>query len=476
MKIRSLSLSGTFALFSLIIIGAITTLQMTVQWTLLREDLLEWERTVSAEIVRTEVYALLRGEDFVNWRSPESQERFERAFRRALGKLEILRIRVHDPEMRVIWSDEAQAPGTRAPGNPRLAQALAGQTVAGLERARLAGDPSAGRFEDIVELYVPLFLSPGATPGTARLAGVVEIHKNPSSALANLSRDRWTIVGASLLGALVLYASLFGLVHRASRQLRRQREDLERQAATLAATNQELRAAQQQLRAAERLAAIGEVSAAVAHGIRNPLAVIRMSAQLAGVRAADDLPATRNHLDAIVSEVDRLGGWIRALLEAARPFELRPVSVDLNAMVEDLLRLMSERAARGHVVVERQLASDLPRLAVDEVHFQQALLGLFENALEAMPDGGRLVVRTERAGEGAEPGARIVIGDTGEGIPEERLAKIFDLFFTTKPGGTGLGLAVTRRVIEGHGGAITVASKPGAGTTFVITVPVGSKA
>src|SRR6266508_4149622 len=138
MRFGSLSLSRTFALFSLVIIGLVTALQVLVQWTLLREDLLEWERRVSADTIRSEAYAVLRAEDFANWRSPESQERFERVFRRALWQLEILRIKVYDRDMRVIWSDEARLLGVRFSGNSHLTEALGGRTVAHLERAQRA--------------------------------------------------------------------------------------------------------------------------------------------------------------------------------------------------------------------------------------------------------------------------------------------------------------------------------------------------
>jgi len=474
MRFSSLSLSRTFALFSLVLIGLITALQVLVQWTLLREDLLEWERRVSADTIRSEAYAVLRAEDFADWRSPESQERFERVFRRALWQLEILRIKVYDRDMRVIWSDEARLLGVRFSGNSHLTEALGGRTVAHLERAQRAENRYERQFTESVELYVPLSFSPGATPGTASVAGVVEVYKNPAPALANLSRDRWTIVAASLGGAVLLYAVLFGIVHRASRQLEAQRRDLEHQAAALVAANQELRAAQEQLRAAERLAAIGEVSAAVAHGIRNPLANIRAAAQVA-LNRVTDRATIQKYLGTIMAEVDRLARWLRALLDSVRPFELRPAPMALNTVLEELLALLAERIARGEVKEERHLAPDLPRLMADEVQLQQAFLGVLENALEALPAGGTLVVQTERLTREEEPWVRVMIRDTGMGIPQERHARIFEPFYTTKSQGTGLGLAITRRVVEGHGGTVEIESDPGMGTTFLITLPVSPR-
>jgi two-component system sensor histidine kinase HydH len=474
MGITSLSLSRTFALLSLLIIALITAVQVTVQWALLRDELVQWERTVSADAIRAEAYAALRPEDFARWRSPEVQARFEQVFRRVLFQLEIIRIKVYDPEMRVIWSDEARLLGTRFPENAHLAEALRGPTIAHLERADKAENIYERHFAETVELYVPLSFS-GTGAGGGPVAGVVEVYKSPARALANLSRDRWTIIVTSLAGAMLLYAVLFGIVHRASRQLATQREDLERQTVALRTANQELRAMQDQLRASERLAAIGEVSAAVAHGIRNPLANIRATAQVA-LDALGNRDAMEKYLGAITTEVDRLGRWLRALLDSVRPFQLRLAPIELNAVIDDVLDLLADRIGKGTVKVERELAPDLPPLVADEVQLQQALVSVLENAVDALPPGGTLSVRTERTMDGGKPETRITIRDDGQGIPPERLERVFEHFYTTKSRGTGLGLAITRKVVEGHGGKVQIVSDTQTGTTVRITLPTRTEA
>jgi len=230
---REPSLSRTFALLSLLTIALITAAQVGVQWVLLREDRLEHERTTSANTIRAEAYALLRAEDFVRWRSPEAQQRFEGFFRRALSDPEILRVKVYDGEMRVVWSDEPRLRGTRFPENASLAQALKGQTVAHIEHGGKSENVFEKGFARTVELYVPLAFSTGATPGTAAVAGVVEVYKKSERLFANIWRDRLTIVGISLAGAAALYVALFGIVHRASRQLQAQQGDLQRQTTAL---------------------------------------------------------------------------------------------------------------------------------------------------------------------------------------------------------------------------------------------------
>ena len=470
MRLKRWSLGRTFALLSLLIIGLITVAQAVLQWTLLRADLLEWERTVSADTIRREAYAGLRPADFAGWRTPEAQERFERILRRPLLQLEVLRVKVYDTDARVVWSDEPRLIGSRFPDNEHLAEALGGVTVAHLERARQAENLYERQFKETVELYVPLTFPGTGTPGTATVAGVVEVYKNPSRVLAGLSRDRWTIVATSLGGGVVLYAVLFGIVRRASRQLLAQRADLERQTAALRATNRELREVQEQLRASARMAAIGEVSAAVAHGIRNPLANIRAAAQVAG-EAPGDRDSVERYLAAITSEVDRLGRWLRGLLDSVRPFEPQLASVSPNEIVGDVVTLLRERIARSGVELNLALAPALPVLEADEVQLQQALLGVVENALDAMPEGGTLTVRTERSETAAGPGVRVTIQDTGEGMPPDRLARVFDAFFTTKARGTGLGLAITRRIVVAHHGTVDVSSAPAHGTIFTIVLP-----
>jgi signal transduction histidine kinase len=250
-----------------------------------------------------------------------------------------------------------------------------------------------------------------------------------------------------------------------------QQGDLARQADTLRATSEELAAAQKQLRVSERLAAVGEVSAAVAHGIRNPLASIRASAQVAA-DALDDRSRVETYLRAITDEVDRLGRWLTSLLDSMRPFQLDLGPVDLNGVLRDLLGVLQRRLTVARVTVDARLAPDLPKLHADEVQLQQAFLGVLENAIEALPGGGTIHLTTELAA-GVEPAAaRVTVRDTGEGIPPERLPHVFEVLYTTKSRGTGLGLAITRKVAERHGGRVDIDSAPGEGTTVTIRLPL----
>jgi signal transduction histidine kinase len=457
------SLSTTFAALSLLTIAVITTVQAGVQWVLLRDDLLERESAATGQIVRADADATLRLEDFAGWQTPEAVARFERFARRALLNPDVRRVKIYNGEMRVVWSDEGRLIGERFADNGRLGRALQGETIVRLTQGGHAENLYEGDLQDAVEVYVPLVLS-GRTPGTARIAGVVELYKDRSQVAASIWRGQRTIIGTSLAGAAVLFVTLFGLVRRASRRLAAQAHDLARQTEALATADRELRATQEQLRQRERLAAIGEVSAAVAHGIRNPLANIRASAQV-----AMDTGIGGRHLDRIISETDRLNRWLHALLDMVRPFKVRLAPVAVNALVTDVADLLRERAAAAGVKMELALAPGAPTLVGDDVQLQQAVLSVIENALDALPRGGTLTVRTERAGDEE---LAIVVEDDGPGIPAEARARVFEPFFTTKSRGTGLGLAITHKVVEGHRGRVSVEPRAPAGTRVRIVLPV----
>ncbi len=235
----------------------------------------------------------------------------------------------------------------------------------------------------------------------------------------------------------------------------------------LAEANRELRDARDQLVEAERLAAVGELSAAVAHGIRNPLAGIKMSAELAMREARRDDPLRESFAD-ILTEADALDSRISELLDFARPFVPRFASADVNELVTGALHLLRRQVTERGVTVEATLAADLPPHEVDAAQIEQVCLALFTNALEAMSAGGTLSVTTALAERGA--GIEIRVRDTGQGIPPAELPKVFRLFYTRKARGTGVGLAIVKRIVESHHGCIDLTSMLGVGTEFRVVL------
>ncbi|HSD09659.1 MAG TPA: ATP-binding protein [Candidatus Binatia bacterium] len=256
-----------------------------------------------------------------------------------------------------------------------------------------------------------------------------------------------------------------GRSQRALEQRLEEREDLIR---LLMRSNDELRAAQARLIEAERFAAIGELSAAVAHGIRNPVAGIKAAAHVASLDLPGDHPL-RESLRDIIVETDKLEARIKTLLDFSKPFEPRLAPCRIDAIVADAVAsLRNQIAARGiDLAVEVDRA--LPEIVADYAQIEQVLLALLSNAVEAMPGGGRISLAAARAGEER---VRLEVSDTGPGIPRDQLDKIFKLFFTTKSSGTGFGLAVAKKIVERHRGTIAVESEVTKGTRFTIEIPI----
>lgn len=220
----------------------------------------------------------------------------------------------------------------------------------------------------------------------------------------------------------------------------------------------------------EQLAEMGKLAAGLAHELKNPLSTLKLNLQLLQEDLAE-LPgseASRNRVATLRKEADRLKQTLDDFLRFAGRMEIRAADVPINAVVQDLVDFILPQAAATKVRIHTALEPKNPVCKIDVNHFKQALLNLLINAIQAMPQGGDLIVRTHIAGKMLY----LDVSDTGVGISPENVAKIFDAYYTTKKGGTGLGLPTTRRIIEEHQGHITVTSDPGKGTNFRVELPV----
>ncbi len=224
---------------------------------------------------------------------------------------------------------------------------------------------------------------------------------------------------------------------------------------------------EEQLRRADRLSALGELSAGMAHEIRNPLGSIRGAVEILKDDYSPD-EAKYEFIGILLKETDRLNRIVQEFLSFARPKLPEFQQADVNEAVESVLTLTAQEARKTGIAVEKRLDPSIGKRSVDAGMLKQAFLNLILNAIQAMPKGGTLTV------ESGLQDSRIVVkvSDTGAGIPEENRKKLFSPFFTTKKNGTGLGLAITYRIIENHRGSIDVTSQPGKGTTFTIRIPV----
>ena len=229
---------------------------------------------------------------------------------------------------------------------------------------------------------------------------------------------------------------------------------------------------QQQVIQSERLAVVGRMSANVAHEIKNPLGTIVLSAELLQEELErfpeQDTAEAKNLLIVIKSELDRLIEVVEEYLQFARLPKVNLEDGSVNEVVSDLLAFLKEDAAGRRIMVQEELEDPLPRVQLDPRQLRQALLNIVKNSIEAMPDGGKLTVGTKAKNGWVE----IRIADTGRGIPEENSDLVFTPFFSTKHGGTGLGLPITSHIIEEHHGAINLESFIDLGTVFTIRLPV----
>lgn len=230
---------------------------------------------------------------------------------------------------------------------------------------------------------------------------------------------------------------------------------------------QSLESISRQLQVSERLAALGRVTAGVAHEVKNPLNSMRLWLEnlKEHLPAGDGVP--RQAVAVLDNEIDRLDSVVKRFLDFMRSQELRLEETHLDELLDEVSGIARPQMERAHVQLEKQYA-DLPPVRVDRPLLTQAFLNLVFNAIQAMPSGGKLTLGLERRGESAE----IRIEDTGQGIAPENRARVFQLFFTTRPGGSGIGLASAYKAIQLHDGSIDFDSQVGRGTTFRIELPL----
>jgi signal transduction histidine kinase len=231
--------------------------------------------------------------------------------------------------------------------------------------------------------------------------------------------------------------------------------------------------AQEEIRKKEKLAAVGELAAGLAHEIRNPLANIKGAANyLKGEPTAEE---SREFLEIIREEVNRLNQVVSEFLDYARPFKKDLARVNMKDFTSRALNNVLANGAHAHVEVALQVPGNIPEVELAPDQIKQVLHNLAMNAVEAMPNGGELTISANAVEDKL---IEITVQDTGVGIPSENLSKVFQPFFTTKEQGIGLGLAICYRIVEGHGGAISVESEIGKGSQFRIRLPLqqtGSK-
>lgn len=290
-------------------------------------------------------------------------------------------------------------------------------------------------------------------------------------AAGDLSKHVEVTTGDEIQGLAIDFNVMTERLHEAQEHLSAWNVELERE---VARQTEELQRLQSGLARTDKLASIGQMTAGVMHEVGNPLAAIKTKIQVAE-EEADLCADCRSVLSEIIREVDRLSAFLRSFSRLARLRSPQMGNLSLGELVQSVTALVTEELQRKGVSLRVETAEEVPTIRGDADQLRQLLINLVLNAAEASPDGGEILVRVRRLDpfQKIEPagGVNIDVVDHGLGMSQEIIAKIWDPFFTTKAEGTGLGLAICRQIVQDHGGAIQVRSKPGEGTVVSLTFP-----
>ncbi|HEX7231513.1 MAG TPA: ATP-binding protein [Candidatus Binatia bacterium] len=455
------SLTTRFALYSFVCVSIMTAALWLIVSNYLINQILDREWQTTAQMVRTDVRKFLEAYDFKTKDRKSVGYKFASLLDYMRLSPDIFGFKVYSPQSVVLWSDDKQLVGKAFPDNAQLQKALRGEVIADMasfRRSENSLDRNAPA--SAIEIYVPIYSESGK-----ELLGVFETHRRADGVIRAIHQARLVVLLGALGGGLLLYFSLFAIVQRAARKIAEQQENLLKMRSELIAS--------------QRMAAIGEMAAAVAHGIGNPLSSIRATTQVAMLDAETDgcekSPQMRANLQKIVQQVDRVQKRMQGLLNFVKPLEPRAVQIDINAVVRDVTETLRARFQDARVKLNLDLDAELPSIVSDANHLEQALMALITNALEATPENGAVTIRTQSRSNGVGPTVRMLIEDTGGGIPTENRERIFEPFFTTKPQGTGIGLPLAKKFLELNGGTIRIANDSGPGVAIEILLPVAGE-
>jgi len=319
-----------------------------------------------------------------------------------------------------------------------------------------------------------IYFGPLATLGWTALASLAYC----SLLIPALEEFELTAEGATDLAIRILFFFIAAiLVNRFAVENRRQVERYQALSETLEETNRQLRRAEAEARRAERLAALGQLSAGLAHEIRNPLGVIRGSAEMLTQKLAGTNPLASELAGYISTEVNRLNSLVARFLDFARPSHLDLQPLQVAAIVDRALDAVRAQMPAAQIVVERRYAGNLPDIRADSQLSEQIFVNLILNAFQAM-DGqpGKLSISIAKETSAGNPGIAVEFEDTGPGVPPDLREQIFNPFFTSKKEGVGLGLAIVAKIVDDHRGWIRLETETTRGARFRVFLPVAPDA
>ena len=443
---RAFSLTRQFSILSFVCIGAVSVMSSILLSRFLAASLLERDAKVLMEVVQSIADAQNTGAYFLSQSGDAREQSLEQFFTQVAKLPDVLRANIYASDQQVIWSSDPALIGKKLGANQELDEALKGNVA--VESGVIGpGDPKPehrllhGAAPQFVENYLPVRERNGGP-----VIGVVEVYRVPAALFQTIAQGLRLTWAIALGGGLFLYLTLIWIVRRADRLIAAQSA---------------------QLREAEMLSVIGEMTGAITHGIRNPLASIRTSAELL---QEDPSPEARAAAHDITAEVDRLSEWVRQLLTYSKEEPERLENVELGSLLRASVGGFEREMQRRGVEVDTAIEAGLPAVRGERVRLGHAFNSLLSNALEAMPGGGKLQVRAGLATRGRS--VQITIRDSGVGIPRENLGRVFAPFFTSKRKGLGLGLPLVNRIVTRFGGSVAIASEPGQWTAVTVELPV----
>ena len=391
-------------------------------------------------------------------RNPNQFKRLDTVVRNTTEGLKVDSVTIFDSVENIIsYSTVPELVGKRNIGRLEYKRALNGINSSLLvSTASLASLlPAAEPISCKLKTYIPFRRENPLSERTDDIMGVTEIVQDLSEDMEAILRLQLIIIVISILIMSTLFVILRYIVNKAD-QINEGRA-LER------------RKLEEKLHHSERLASLGEMVASVSHEIKNPLGIVRSTADILNKRLKKLAPGNEHLAEIIVVETGRLDEIVREFLDFARPQLPKLTSTSINGLLLEVTEFMQPEFTRKNIRLEKQLDSSLADMDLDPNLLYRAFLNLFVNAVQAMPDGG-VITLTSAPSRAAKKAVVVTIHDTGIGIPEEKQGIIFTPFYTNKNRGTGLGLAIVQNIIEGHNGTITVESEIGQGATFTISL------
>jgi signal transduction histidine kinase len=386
-------------------------------------------------------------------------ERLDQVVRNTLHSFSVEIVNIFDRKDNVIfYSFDEDLVGKKGIGGIDYQQAILGKSTSRLIRregflSTLVGTPK----ESELRTYVPLRAEKPLSNIEGPILGVFEIVQNLSDDYQTIAHFKNRIMVTSILIMGLLFVILRYIVKRGEKIIEKR-----------AGERLLLR---EKLNQAERLASLGEMVAAVSHEIRNPLGIISSTAELLKGKLALDDP--QNNLpDVIVQEAKRLNNIVTDFLDFARPPSLHLMTCNVGEILEKNLDFLSPAIHEKGFEIRKRFATHVPDMQGDSGLLYRAFLNIVMNAMQAMPDGGTISIEVSAR----DNTLTCEFTDEGHGISKEALKKIWDPFFTTKDKGSGLGLPIVKKIIEGHGGTITINNGPEKGTQVIVSLPLGTAA